>query len=92
MACSKEQQERLAKDRGTKHQRLGMWLAKKALLLTGNRDLASIASALPLIAERRWMISVEPVDLSSTGILSKEHWIYWERQAPAQPPRFLEPQ
>src|SRR6185437_8057675 len=44
--------------------KFGLWLAKWALRLTGNRQLARASEALPLILARRFLILAEPADRS----------------------------
>lgn len=58
-------------------ERLGLWLAKWALRLTGNRALGNACSVLPLIRERRFLISVHPADRELFQRLSAGTWAYW---------------
>ena len=58
-------------------ERFGLWLARMALLLTGNRELANVSKVLPLIPQRRLAISPESLDLQSFGHLSGSEWRVW---------------
>ena len=65
----------------------GLWLARLALRVTGNRELARASGALPLIQQRRLLISVDPIDLTGclwSDILCEGTWVVWNRPARGQ--------
>ena len=59
------------------HQRFGLWLARVALLMTRNRELADACSVLPLVPQQKFMILAEPADQSQSMLLSEGPWILW---------------
>jgi hypothetical protein len=58
--------------------RCGLWLARVALRITGNHELANVARVLPLIPQRRLAISPEKLDRQSSGLLSGTEWLIWD--------------
>lgn len=63
-------------------ERIGLWLARWALRLSGNRDLANMCSILPLIRERRFAIAPEALDLHpASPLLSQNQWLLWRGQS-----------
>jgi hypothetical protein len=59
-------------------ERFGLWLARMALRVTGNRELANASTILPLIPQRRLAISPEPLDRQTSALLSGEEWLIWD--------------
>ncbi len=64
---------------------IGLWLARMALRLTGNRALANASRVLPLIPQRRLLICVRPVDLSLFESISAGTWALWKSEGPDLP-------
>src|SRR5271155_2772617 len=58
-------------------ERLGLWLARMALLITGNRKLANASRVLPLLPKRGLMICVRPADRPLFEWLGPGTWAYW---------------
>ena len=68
----------MAHDTEPLKQKLGLWLARQMLRLTGNRELANASTILSLIPKRRLAISPEALDLQKSGLLSGTEWRVWD--------------
>jgi hypothetical protein len=62
----------------TRRESFGLWLARMALSVSGNPELASISRVLPLIRERCFLICAGPLDLDSRAYGSRGTWAYWD--------------
>lgn len=60
---------------------LGLRLARMALRITGNRELADAARVLPLIPRRRVSISLEPQNLLGSAPALSANWYLWKTEA-----------
>jgi hypothetical protein len=62
-------------------EKFGLWLAKAALTITGNRELAEHVPVLPIARQRRFAIFSSLTDKSvpQEGVLLGEsgHWSSW---------------
>jgi hypothetical protein len=63
--------------RANLNERLGLWLAHKALLISGNRRLAHAALSLPEVVGQRLLTLSEPADHSRSQILREKGWMVW---------------
>jgi hypothetical protein len=77
-----------AEARASRREVFGLWLARAALRITGNRELANVARVLPLIPQRRLAISPEKLDRQSSGLLSGKEWLIWDPSAESIRPLF----
>jgi hypothetical protein len=62
-------------------ERIGLWLAKWVLVLTGNGRFARCVAILPLVPQRRFVLGSREGDPLESALLAEGHWLLW-RQAP----------
>lgn len=58
-------------------QRLGLALARSALRLTRNRELADVCSVLPSIPGRQFALSARRMDPDLSRLLESGSWLLW---------------
>ncbi len=64
-------------------EKIGLWLVRVVLRITGNGELANISRVLPLIPQRHLAIGLEPLDSRPSGLLSERGWILWRPVKPS---------
>src|SRR5690242_6279748 len=70
-----DDRDRLRAPPPTWRERLGLSLARLALVLTRNRRLADASRVLPLIPSRQFALCVDGSDLHWSRILTSGHWV-----------------
>jgi hypothetical protein len=63
-------------------EKIGLWLARTALRLTRNPELARASGVLPLIVQRRLAIFADPVDQGLSDNEGEGSWAIWNRPSP----------
>lgn len=67
-------------------EKVGLWLVRMVLILTGNRALANASIVLPLVQKRQFAISPEPFDRQESGLLSGSEWLIWDPSGASRQP------